>query len=179
MSLESLDGLSTEGLNPRTLDLDRLDTLGVLERLNAEDQQVAPAVRLVLPAVAAAVDLAFDRWQAGGRVVLFGAGTSGRLAALDAAELGPTFGVSPRRYLARMGAGRGRFSKPSKARRMTPSSAPRMPPTCRRSTSRSGSPRAGERRGSSGRWSAPADSARLRSVWPACPSRLWRRTRTC
>jgi len=46
-----------------------------------------------LPQVARAVELAFERWQRGGRVVLFGAGTSGRLAALDAAELGPTFGT--------------------------------------------------------------------------------------
>src|SRR4030088_598013 len=101
--------LSTERTNPRTADIDRLDSLGVLERLNDEDQRVAPAVRLALPAVARAVDLTLERWQRGGRVVLFGAGTSGRLAALDAAELGPTFGTPAERYLARIAGGPGAF----------------------------------------------------------------------
>jgi N-acetylmuramic acid 6-phosphate etherase len=104
---DSLDLLPTEQPNPRTADLDRLDTLGILERLNDEDQRVAPAVREALPALARAVDLAAARWRLGGRVVLFGAGTSGRLAVLDAAELGPTFGASPDRYLARIAGGAG------------------------------------------------------------------------
>jgi N-acetylmuramic acid 6-phosphate etherase len=99
------DELSTEGSNPRTVGIDRLDTLGVLQRLNEEDQLVAPAVRAALPEMARAVDMALERWQRGGRVVLFGAGTSGRLAALDAAELGPTFGVPAERYLARLAGG--------------------------------------------------------------------------
>src|ERR1700682_4579807 len=99
------DDLSTEGSNPRTVDIDRLDTLAVLQRLNDEDQSVAPAVRAALPELAQAVDLALARWQRGGRVVLFGAGTSGRLAALDAAELGPTFGIAADRYLARLAGG--------------------------------------------------------------------------
>jgi len=108
----SLDALPTEQPNPRTADLDLLDTLGVLRRINAEDQQVAPAVAACLPAIAQAVDLALERWTRGGRVVLFGAGTSGRLAALDAAELGPTFGVPTDRYLARMAGGVGAFQTP-------------------------------------------------------------------
>src|SRR5262249_16930949 len=101
------DDLATERPNPRTVDIDRLDSLGVLERLNAEDQDVAPAVRAALPMVAAAVDLALERWQRGGRILLFGAGTSGRMGTLDSAELGPTFGVSPERYLARLAGGSG------------------------------------------------------------------------
>ncbi|HEV7666304.1 MAG TPA: N-acetylmuramic acid 6-phosphate etherase [Chloroflexota bacterium] len=108
---EALDRLPTEQLNPRTRDLDRLDTLGLLQRLNDEDQLVAPAVRAVLPEVARAVDLAVERWRRGGNVVLFGAGTSGRLAALDAAELGPTFGVAPERYRAQIAGGVGAFQK--------------------------------------------------------------------
>src|SRR5436305_3983104 len=103
------DDLSTEQSNPRTVDIDQLDSLGVLTRLNEEDQLVAPAVRAALPRVARAVDLALERWQRGGRVVLFGAGTSGRLAGLDAAELGPTFGVAAERYVARMAGGSGAF----------------------------------------------------------------------
>jgi N-acetylmuramic acid 6-phosphate etherase len=103
------DQLGTEQPNPRTVDIDRLPTLGVLERLNDEDQLVAAAVRAALPAVAQAVDVALERWQRGGRVVLFGAGTSGRLAMLDAAELGPTFGVPAERYVARMAGGSDAF----------------------------------------------------------------------
>jgi N-acetylmuramic acid 6-phosphate etherase len=108
---EHLELLSTERANPKTAEIDRLDTLGVLERLNDEDQLVAPAVRTALPDLAAAVDLTIERWQRGGRVVLFGAGTSGRLAMLDAAELGPTFGVPSERYLARLAGGAGAFLK--------------------------------------------------------------------
>ncbi len=106
----ALDNLSTEQANPRTADIDRHATLGVLEQINAEDQRVAPAVRAALPALARAVDLTLERWQRGGRVVLFGAGTSGRLAMLDAAELPPTFGVPPGRYAARLAGGAAAFA---------------------------------------------------------------------
>lgn len=106
---ERLARLPTEQPNPRTADLDLLDTLAILTRLNDEDLTVAPAVRLALPALARAVDLAAERWERGGRLVLFGAGTSGRLALLDAAELRPTFGVPPDRYLARLAGGAGAF----------------------------------------------------------------------
>jgi N-acetylmuramic acid 6-phosphate etherase len=109
----NLDSLPTEQPNPRTSDLDQLDTLNLLERLNDEDQRVAPAVRAALPQLARAVDLAVDRWRLGGRIVLFGAGTSGRLAALDAAELLPTFGVPPERYLACIAGGVSAFQTPA------------------------------------------------------------------
>jgi N-acetylmuramic acid 6-phosphate etherase len=82
-----------------------------LQRLNDEDQSVAPAVRAALPAVARAVDLTLERWRRDGRVVLFGAGTSGRLALLDAAELPPTFGVTGDRYTARLAGGAGAFER--------------------------------------------------------------------
>ena len=108
-SADGLDRLATERPNPATADIDRLDTLGALQRLSDEDHQVAPAVRRALPELARAVDLALDRWHRGGRVVLFGAGTSGRLAMLDAAELGPTFGVASGRYLARLAGGPSAF----------------------------------------------------------------------
>jgi N-acetylmuramic acid 6-phosphate etherase len=107
--MTSLDQLATEQINACTADIDRLDTLGVLERLNDEDQRVATAVRACLPALANAVDLTLERWRRGGRVVLFGAGTSGRLAMLDAAELPPTFGIAPERYVARMAGGGSAF----------------------------------------------------------------------
>ena len=109
--LRSLDRLGTEQVNPRTVDLQRLDSLGVLERLNDEDRTVAEAVRRVLPSIARAVDLAVERWQRGGKIVLFGAGTSGRLAMLDAAELPPTFNAPPERYLGRLAGGPTAFQR--------------------------------------------------------------------
>lgn len=86
----------TEGRNPRTLDIDTLPTLEVLQRLNDEDARVAAAVRDALPALAEAVDAAIESWEAGGTLHYFGAGTSGRMGMLDAAELPPTFSVDPR-----------------------------------------------------------------------------------
>src|SRR5690606_33208864 len=85
----------TEERNPRTVDIDKVSTLEVLELLNAEDDRVAGAVAAVLPELARAVDIVVERLRAGGRMHYFGAGTSGRLAALDAAELPPTFSVPP------------------------------------------------------------------------------------
>jgi len=86
-----LAGLPTEERNPRTYRIDEATTVELLAMLNAEDAQVPGAVAAVLPELAHAVDLAVDRVRAGGRVHYFGAGTSGRLGVLDAAELGPTF----------------------------------------------------------------------------------------
>jgi N-acetylmuramic acid 6-phosphate etherase len=85
----------TELRNDRTMDIDALPTLAMLEVLNAEDAIVAGAVRLALPDLALVVDAADRSLRAGGRVHYFGSGTSGRLAFLDAAELGPTFDLPP------------------------------------------------------------------------------------
>jgi N-acetylmuramic acid 6-phosphate etherase len=81
----------TEERHPGTGGLDAMSTLELLRTLNDEDALVAPAVAEVLPQLASAVDLAVDRVRAGGTVHYFGAGTSGRLAVIDAAELLPTF----------------------------------------------------------------------------------------
>jgi N-acetylmuramic acid 6-phosphate etherase len=89
----------TERRHPRSLDLDLLPTLDLLRLINDEDVQVAPAVGAVLPSIAAAVDLAVAALGAGGVVHYFGAGTSGRIAAMDAAELPPTFGLAPGRIV--------------------------------------------------------------------------------
>ncbi|MEV6873641.1 N-acetylmuramic acid 6-phosphate etherase [Amycolatopsis sp. NPDC051128] len=83
----------TETRNPRTTDIDLMSTAGILGAINAEDRTVPGAVAAVLPQVARAVDYAVDALRAGGRVHYVGAGTSGRLATLDAAELVPTFNV--------------------------------------------------------------------------------------
>jgi len=67
----------------------------LLELMNEEDGRVAPAVGRCLPQITAAVELITGRLQAGGRLVYLGAGTSGRLGVLDAAECPPTFGTDP------------------------------------------------------------------------------------
>lgn len=85
----------TELRNARTLDIDLLPTESLLERLNDEDATVATAVRQALPDLAKIVDAAARALRSGGRIHYFGSGTSGRLAFLDAAELGPTFGLRP------------------------------------------------------------------------------------
>jgi N-acetylmuramic acid 6-phosphate etherase len=81
----------TEQRNPRTLAIDAVGTPEILRMMNAEDARVADAVGEVIPALAKVVDAAVAAVRAGGRVHYFGAGTSGRLAVLDAAELLPTF----------------------------------------------------------------------------------------
>jgi len=87
---------ATELANPRTEGLDRLPTREMLERINDEDATVAGAVRTALPRIAEAVDLVAERLRRpDGRLVYVGAGTSGRLGCLDAAECLPTFGVPP------------------------------------------------------------------------------------
>ncbi|GAB3946235.1 N-acetylmuramic acid 6-phosphate etherase [Kribbella albertanoniae] len=83
----------TEQRNPRTLAIDAVGTTEILRMVNAEDASVAGAVAVVLPQLAEAVDRAVEAVRRGGRVHYFGAGTSGRLAVLDAAELLPTFHV--------------------------------------------------------------------------------------
>ena len=85
----------TEDRNPKTVAIDSLGTAEILELVNAEDARVAGAVAAVIPQLAEAVDAAVAAVHAGGRVHYFGAGTSGRLAVLDAAELLPTFHAPP------------------------------------------------------------------------------------
>jgi N-acetylmuramic acid 6-phosphate etherase len=95
----------TEARNPRTRALDRVSTLEVLELINDEDQRVADRVRAVLPQLAAAVDLAVAALRRGDKVHYVGAGTSGRLGVLDAAELLPTFAVPPDWFISHMAGG--------------------------------------------------------------------------
>jgi len=85
--------LVTEERNERTVDLDLLETEDLVKRVQAEDFLVASAVEKVIPQIAEAVNLVTDKLRAGGRMIYFGAGTSGRLGVLDATECSPTFGV--------------------------------------------------------------------------------------
>jgi N-acetylmuramic acid 6-phosphate etherase len=90
----------TEERNWRTVDIDLVPTEQVLRLLSAEDATVAGAVAAVIPALAAVVDRVVERVRAGGRVHYFGAGTSGRIGVLDAAEVIPTFGLQPGVFVA-------------------------------------------------------------------------------
>lgn len=85
----------TESQNPKTAQIDQLDTLAMLTAINAEDQSVPNAVAAALPAIAQAVDAIAGCLQAGGRLFYIGAGTSGRLGILDASECPPTYGTPP------------------------------------------------------------------------------------
>ncbi|WP_281406943.1 N-acetylmuramic acid 6-phosphate etherase [Arthrobacter zhaoguopingii] len=85
--------ISTERRNPATVDLDTRSTTAILEAMNNEDAVVPGAVRAVLPPLSQLVDRAVEAVQGGRRVHYFGAGTSGRLGVLDAAELLPTFNL--------------------------------------------------------------------------------------
>ena len=95
----------TEERNPRTADIDVVPVLELLERINDEDAQVPAAVREVLPELAELVEVTVQRIADGGRVHYFGAGSSGRLGLLDAAELPPTFGVAPELFVAHLAGG--------------------------------------------------------------------------
>jgi len=85
----------TEQRNPRSVRIDQLDALGIVDLINAEDRMVAAAVGEERQAIARAVELAVQAFRSGGRLVYVGAGTSGRLGVLDAAEMPPTYGTDP------------------------------------------------------------------------------------
>lgn len=93
---EALSLLATEQRNRASANLDRQSTLTLVQIINREDAKVANAVRKALPQIAEAVDIIADRLRCGGRLIYVGAGTSGRIAALDASECPPTFSTDPR-----------------------------------------------------------------------------------
>ncbi|MFP7171074.1 N-acetylmuramic acid 6-phosphate etherase [Terribacillus halophilus] len=86
-----LEKLTTEKRNESTMQLDQLSTREVLQLMNKEDRTVPEAVEAALPAIEAAVQQVIATFQAGGRLIYTGAGTSGRLGILDAVECPPTF----------------------------------------------------------------------------------------
>ena len=90
-----LEALTTESRNPASQDLDKLDTLEIVQLMNAEDVRVVSAVKAVATEIAEAIDIIADRLSHGGRLFYMGAGTSGRLGVLDAVECPPTFSTDP------------------------------------------------------------------------------------
>ena len=91
------DSRLTEQRNPKSTKIDKLDVLGIVDLINNEDRLVAEAVSDEREAIARAIELVEMALRAGGRLIYIGAGTSGRLGVLDAAEMPPTFGIDPER----------------------------------------------------------------------------------
>ncbi|NLG93379.1 MAG: N-acetylmuramic acid 6-phosphate etherase [Clostridiales bacterium] len=94
MSL-NLNELDTESVNPKSKNIDTMNTMDILNIINEEDKTVAYAVEKTLPDIAVLIDAVYPRMLKGGRVIYIGAGTSGRLGVLDASECPPTYGVDP------------------------------------------------------------------------------------
>lgn len=88
--------LHTERQNPRTTGIDLAGAREILEAINDEDMLVAAAVREEIEHISAAVEIVTEAFRKGGRLLYFGAGTSGRLGIVDAAECPPTFGTDPK-----------------------------------------------------------------------------------
>jgi N-acetylmuramic acid 6-phosphate etherase len=90
-----LEHLLTEQRNPNSMEIDLANSRSIVQIINDEDKKVAKSVEKRLDAIAEAIDIIVDGLKKGGRLLYFGAGTSGRLGVLDAAECPPTFGTNP------------------------------------------------------------------------------------
>lgn len=106
-----LTKLSTEQRNERTMNLDTMSTFEALKTMNEEDAKVAEAVKKALPQIDQAVQATIKAFKAGGRLIYIGAGTSGRLGLLDAAECPPTFGTPPEQVVALLAGGEKAFTR--------------------------------------------------------------------
>jgi len=92
---EEIKNLLTEKRNPNTMDIDSKTTLEILKIINDEDKKVPFAVEKEIPYIAQTVEMVVESFKNGGRLLYFGAGTSGRIGVVDAAECPPTFGTPP------------------------------------------------------------------------------------
>ncbi len=101
-----LTNLTTEKRNEKTTDLDKMSISTALKLMNQEDQQVAKAIQKVLPKIKPVIEATITAFKHGGRLIYLGAGTSGRLGVLDAAECVPTFGVSPNQVIGLIAGGK-------------------------------------------------------------------------
>src|SRR6266699_2057459 len=90
---QTLGVLDTEKVNPSSTEIDRMSPLEIVQTMNAEDERVAQAVKQVLPQIALSIKDIVGRLRRKGRLIYIGAGTSGRLGALDASECPPTFNI--------------------------------------------------------------------------------------
>lgn len=92
---QQLGLLSTERRNEASNNIDSLSTEKLLKVINAQDNLIADAVKKEIPSMTKAVNIIINAFKNGGRLIYVGAGTSGRLGVLDAAEIPPTFGTEP------------------------------------------------------------------------------------
>lgn len=97
--------MQTESQNPKTTHIDEANTIAMVQMISEADKAVQPAVERVLPEIAKAVDAIAERMSRGGRMIYFGAGTSGRLGVLDVSEVLPTFGVQRELVFGRIAGG--------------------------------------------------------------------------
>jgi N-acetylmuramic acid 6-phosphate etherase len=100
------DQLLTEASNPASESIDQLDALGLVAVMHAEDEKAVAAVKAAAAEVARTMDRAAKAFQAGGRLIYVGAGTSGRLGVLDASECPPTFNTPPSMVVGLIAGGR-------------------------------------------------------------------------
>lgn len=115
MENSHLGSLTTERRNERSKRIHQAETIDMLKIMNDEDKTVAEAVQEVLPDVKTAVDYAVGSLKKGGRIIYIGAGTSGRLGVLDAAECPPTFSISPESVIGIIAGEKKLCTMPSKA----------------------------------------------------------------
>lgn len=106
-----LDDLTTEGCNPASEALDGLGPLELVRLINSEDARVAEAVGKEAERIAQAIEVIADRLKRGGRLIYIGAGTSGRLGVLDAAECPPTFSADPNQVVGLIAGGYGALTR--------------------------------------------------------------------
>ncbi len=107
----NLKTIATEHRNPNTMNLDQMSTLEIITEMNREDALIPGMIAPHLPKIGQVIDYAIEAISNGGRIIYMGAGTSGRLGVLDAAECPPTFGVSPDVVVGLIAGGSGAFIK--------------------------------------------------------------------
>jgi len=111
MTKPDLTSLTTEARHPRTEALDAMSTLDLVAVMNDEDRAAAAAVQHALPRIAEVVDTIATHLRKGGRLIYCGAGTSGRLGVIDAAECPPTFSSAPEQVIAVIAGGAAAFTR--------------------------------------------------------------------
>ncbi len=108
--------IPTEGRNPRSIDLHRMDIAAIVDLMRSEDRRVLDAIDGARAATIAVIDAAEPRFCAGGRLIYVGAGTSGRLGVLDASEAPPTFQVGADRVIGIIAGGDASLRRSSEGR---------------------------------------------------------------
>ncbi|MGL4911653.1 MAG: N-acetylmuramic acid 6-phosphate etherase [Romboutsia sp.] len=107
----NIKGLSTEGRNENSKNIDMMSVREVLETINNEDKTVAYAIEKELGSIERVVNEMIETYKNGGRIIYIGAGTSGRLGVLDSAECPPTYGTDPSRIVGLIAGGEKAFIK--------------------------------------------------------------------